>query len=139
MNALPHLPQLHNFLFMLPASTTAAEQEIIVSLARRMTALGYVYIASAHEGTMVDREDIRFMPLHEDMLPSFGVMAAVFIVRDQRIACAAREVYPDAHVLVIDPDRIREDLPDFEPEVIRSWPVPSAERPVVQKEWAAAA
>ncbi|GAA5141388.1 hypothetical protein GCM10023213_25420 [Prosthecobacter algae] len=116
-------PTLHNFLFMLPASTTGAEQEIIVNLARRLTSLGYVYIASAHEGTMVDREDIRFMPLHEDMLPSFGALTGVFVVRDAGIAAAAQDHYPAAHVLMIDPARVEEDLPEYEPEqVIAAWP-----------------
>lgn len=114
---------LHNFLFMVPASTTAAEQEIIINFARRLTALGYVYIASAHESTMVDREDIRFMPFHSDMLPAFGTMTGVFVVRDQVIAAAAQEAYPDSHVLVIDPVRVAEDLPEYEPaQVIGSWP-----------------
>ena len=121
----PILPP-QNFLFMLPADTTPAEQEVIVNLARRLTAMGYVYIASAHEKTMEDREDIRFMPFHRDLLPSFGEMAGVFVVRDQNIAAAARQAYPNAHVLVIDPDRVRDDLADYEPEVIRSWPTPAA-------------
>ncbi|TDU81528.1 hypothetical protein EI77_00838 [Prosthecobacter fusiformis] len=124
---------------MLPATTTSSEQEVIVNLARRLTTLGYVYIASAHERTMEDREDIRFMPFHQDLLPSFGVMAGVFVVRDQNIASAAREAYPEAHVLVIDPDRVEEDLPDFEPEVIRSWPVPQASRPALLRDLAVAA
>lgn len=124
----PSLVQpLQNFLFMLPADTTPAEQEVIVNLARRLTAMGYVYIASAHEKTMEDREDIRFMPFHRDLLPSFGEMAGVFVVRDAGIAAAARAAYPQAHVLVIDPERVREDLPDYEPEVIRSWPAPAAQ------------
>lgn len=121
---------LQNFLFMLPVDTTPAEQEVIVNLARRLTTMGYVYIASAHQQMMEDREDIRFMPFHRDLLPSFGIMAGVFIVRDQSIASAAREAYPDAHVLVIDPDRVQEDLADYEPEVIRSWPAPSARVPL---------
>ncbi len=143
MNSLPATataaPVLHNFLFMLPASTTPAEQEVMVNLARRLTTMGYVYIASALESTMEDREDIRFMPFHVDLLPSFGAMTGVFIVRDQSIATAARETYPEAHVLVVDPDRVQEDLPDYEPEVISSWPLPNVMRPGVHTELAAAA
>lgn len=127
MTAPSFVLPLQNFLFMLPADTSPAEQEVIVNLARRLTAMGYVYIASAHEKTMEDREDIRFMPFHQDLLPSFGEMTGVFVVRDQSIASAARQAYPNAHVLVIDPDRIQEDLPDYEPEVIRSWPSPAAQ------------
>lgn len=123
MQAFTASQTLHNFLFMVPASTTEAEQEIIVSLARRLTSLGYVYIASAHEGCMVDREDIRFMPLHEELLPSFGLLTGVFVVKDPAIASAARQAYPGTHVLMLDPARVEEDLPDYEPEaVIASWP-----------------
>jgi hypothetical protein len=126
----PVLP-IQNFLFMLPADTTPAEQEVIVSLARRLTAIGYVYIASAHVKMMEDREDIRFMPFHRDLLPSFGVMSGVFVVRDIHIAAAACEAYPHAHVLVIDPDRVQEDLADYEPEVIHSWPIPAVPKRLV--------
>ena len=76
---------------------------------------------------MVDREDIRFMPLHQEMLPSFGLLTAVFVVKDQAIANAAREAYPEAHVLMIDPVRVEEDLPEYQPEkVIASWPAASS-------------
>lgn len=125
MHLHTELPTLHNFLFMLPACTTPAEQEVIVDLARRLTALGFVYIATPHVETMTDREDIRFMPFHRDMLPSFGTMTGVFVVRDQVIAAAAQTAYPEAHVLIVDPVRVAEDLPEYEPEtIIGSWPAP---------------
>ncbi len=94
-----------------------------MNLARRLTSLGYVYIASAHECTMEDREEIRFMPLHREMLPAFGALTGVFVVNDAEIASAARDTYPEAHVLVIDPARVEEDLPEYDPaEIIASWP-----------------
>jgi len=107
---------LHNFLFMLPATTTAAEQKIVTQLAHRLTTFGYVYIASAQECTMTDRDDIRFMPLHRDLLPSFGSMTSVFVVNDPEIAQAAKETYPEAQVLILDPKRIAQDLADYEPD-----------------------
>jgi hypothetical protein len=123
MTPFPTTQTLHNFLFMLPFTTTRAEQEIIMNLARRLTSLGYVYIASAHECTMEDREEIRFMPLHCEMLPAFGTLTGVFVVKDADIASVARDTYPDAHVLVIDPARVEEDLPEYDPvQVISSWP-----------------
>lgn len=94
-----------------------------MNLASRLMTMGYVYVASAHESTMVDREEVRFMPLHQEMLPSFGTLTGVFVVRDHEITKAAREAYPEAHVLMIDPARVEEDLPEYEPErVIASWP-----------------
>ena len=105
---------LHNFLFMLPATTTAAEQKIVTQLAHRLTTFGYVYIASAQECTMTDRDDIRFMPFHRDLLPSFGSMTSVFVVNDPEIAQAAKETYPEAQVLILDPKRIAQELADYE-------------------------
>lgn len=117
------VPALHNFLFMIPAGVTRAEEEIILNLARRLTSMGYVYVACSGVETMTDRDDMRFLPLHPRALPSFGSMTGVFVVHNPGLAMLARVNYPDAHVLVIDPARIQEDLVDFEPEkVIASWP-----------------
>lgn len=123
MTAQSVYPCLHNFLFMVPATAGKAEQDIIVNLARKLTSMGYVYMASAHEVTMSDREDIRFMPLHEESPPCFGTLTAVFVVKDASIVEAARAAYPDAHVLLLNPERVAEELEDYDPcEVIASWP-----------------
>lgn len=90
---------------MLPASTTQAEQNFVIDAAQELTSLGYVYIASARESAMEDRDGIRFLPLDVDMLPCFGAVTGVFVVRDQSIARAAQAAYPDATVVVIDPTR----------------------------------
>lgn len=93
----------NHFLFLLPASTTASEQEVVANAAQELTPLGYVYIASAHEPTMEDRGDIRFMPLHDGTLPCFGAVTGVMIARDQELVRAAQENYPGAQVVVFDP------------------------------------
>jgi hypothetical protein len=93
----------HHFLFMLPASTTPSEQDEIVETAKKLTSMGYVYVASAHERTMEDRDNIRFMPLKNDDLPCFNAVAGVMVVRDQGLAEVAQHAYPGANILVIDP------------------------------------
>ncbi len=103
MNKTPHFPSPQHFLFVLPDSASPADQDQVVNAARELTAHGYVYVASAHERTMQDREDIRFMPLRRDDLPRFGAPTSVMIVKDRTMVSAAEQAYPGAHVLVIDP------------------------------------
>ena len=88
---------------MLPESTTPSEQDEIVETAKKLTSMGYVYVASAHERTMEDRDEVRFMPLRNDDLPCFGAVAGVMVVRDQGLAQVAQQQYPGANILVIDP------------------------------------
>jgi hypothetical protein len=95
----------HHFLFVLPGSTTPDEQERVVKSAKQLTSMGYVYVASAHERTMEDRENIRYMPLRENDLPRFGNVSGVMVVRDQACARAAVEAYPGASIFVIDPSQ----------------------------------
>ena len=101
LNRTPSLPR--HFLFMLPASATQAELDAITESARRLVALGYVYIASPKEKTMEDRDEIRYLPLNVDVLPCFGAVTAVCVVRDEALAQAAREAYPGTQVMVVDP------------------------------------
>src|SRR3954452_19335010 len=98
--SLTHLSQ--HFLFMLPHSATQAEQEHVVNAAKELTSSGYVYVASAHERTMEDRDHIRFMPLRDGTLPCFGAVSTVMIVRDRTMVQAVEQAYPDAKVLVFD-------------------------------------
>ena len=98
--SLTRSPQ--HFLFMLPHSATAAEQEHVVNAAKELTTTGYVYVASAHERTMEDRDNIRFMPLRNGDLPRFGTVSAVMIVKDRTMVSAAEVAYPNAKVLVFD-------------------------------------
>jgi hypothetical protein len=95
----------HRFLFMLPDSTTPTEQDHIVNAAKELTTMGYVYVASARESTMEDRDNVRYMPLKEYDLPCFGEVTGVMIVRDQEMARMAEEAYPGAKVFVIDPSQ----------------------------------
>ena len=88
---------------MLPATATSHDRSTVEQSARRLTSSGYVYIASPEEKTMEDREEIRYMPLHLEMLPCFGSITAVCVVRDESLADAARAAYPGTEVLVIDP------------------------------------
>ena len=119
MNPPSNSNRQHHFLFMLPASTTPSEQDEIVETAKKMTSMGYVYVASAHERTMEDRDDIRFMPLRNDDLPCFGAVAGVMVVRDQGLADVAQQRYPGANVLVIDPAQPAQDKVD--PRQIMPW------------------
>lgn len=102
MSAQPSIRPSQNFLFMLPATTTDAERKMVLSFARRLTAVGEVYVACAHASVLESREGLRFMPLCHEQLPVFAIPTAVFVVQDQHIADAARNAYPGAHVLVID-------------------------------------
>lgn len=102
MNTINHTLSPQHFLFMLPDSATPADHEQIVNAARELSAHGYVYVASAHERAMQDRENIRFMPLRRDDLPRFGAATSVMIVKDRGMVTAAEQAYPGAHVLVID-------------------------------------
>jgi hypothetical protein len=95
----------HHFLFLLPETTTPAEVEIVEAAARKLTPLGYVYIASPHEPTMADRGGVRFMPLRMHRLPCFGSLTGVMIVRDRHLMLAAQETYPEAQIIVFDPAR----------------------------------
>lgn len=100
MNTHTRLP-LH-YLFLLPDSATPADQEAVAKAARELVSVGYVYVASAAEKTMEDREGIRFMPLRDGSLPHFGSVAGVMVVRDQKLAHAAQELYPGAKVAMLD-------------------------------------
>jgi len=88
---------------MLPSPTTAAEQEQIEKAAKQLASDGYVYVASAQQRTMEDRDEIRFMPLRHDDLPRFGAVTSVIIAKDRVMAGAAEKAYPGAKVIVIDP------------------------------------
>jgi hypothetical protein len=103
MNSSSHFDSARHFLFMLPSPTTAAEQEQIEKAAKQLACEGYVYVASAHERTMEDRDNIRFMPFRHDDLPRFGMLTSVIIAKDQAMAGAAEKAYPGAKVIVIDP------------------------------------
>lgn len=95
--------QPRHFLFMLPAAVTPAERTAITESARSLTDRGYVYIASPEERTMEDRGAIRYLPLHLEMLPCFGSVTAVCVLRDETLAEAARQAYPNTEVMVVDP------------------------------------
>lgn len=86
---------------MLPASATEAELQAITEAARRLVTLGYVYIASPAEKTMEDRDEIRYLPLNVDLLPCFGAVTAVCVLRDESLAQAARQTYPGTEVMVL--------------------------------------
>jgi hypothetical protein len=103
MKSYPKTQSPHHFLFMLPGSTTPEDQERVVKSAKALTSMGYVYVASTHEHTMEDRDNIRFMPLRSNDLPRFGEVSGVMVVRDQEVARAAEQAYPRARVFVIDP------------------------------------
>ncbi len=98
----PSLP-FHNFLFLLPECTRGEEESRIATSARELTEMGYVYVASSRVREIEDREGIRFLPLNEDLLPAFGAVTGVFVVRDGALAHAAHQAYPEAQVFVIDP------------------------------------
>ena len=91
-----------HFLFVLPPSATPAEQQHVVKAAKELTSCGYVYVASAHEHTMEDRDDVRFMPLRSGDLPRFGTVTSVMIVKDRTMVQAAEVAYPNAKVLLFD-------------------------------------
>lgn len=113
----------HHFLFMLPDSATPAEQDHVVEAAKELTSMGYVYVASAQERTMEDRDNIRFMPLRPDDLPRFGAVSGVMVVRDQSMAQAAQEAYPGAKVFVIDPAQASQK-PRHRAAALTVWPQP---------------
>ncbi len=98
--ALSRSPQ--HFLFVLPPSATPAEQERVVKAAKQLTSTGYVYVASANERAMEDRDSIRFMPLRTGDLPRFGTVSTVMIVKERGMVQAAEAAYPNAKVLVFD-------------------------------------
>ncbi len=94
---------LQNFLFMLPASASPTDENLVSAAAKKLTSCGYVYVASSHEKDIVDRDNVRYMPFHPEALPNFGTMTQAFVLRDEDIARAAREAYPGAEVSLIDP------------------------------------
>ncbi len=116
---------------MLPASATEAEKNAVIETARGLTALGYVYIASPTESTMEDRENIRFLPLNVEVLPCFGAVTAVCVVRDEAIAAAARDAYPDTEVIVIDPAVVPEEEASERP-LVPEWLSTSSRQDALQ-------
>ena len=91
-----------HFLFMLPPSATPTEQERVVNAAKELTSTGYVYVASAHERVMEDRDSIRFMPLRSNDLPRFAAVSTVMIVKERSMVQVAEAAYPNARVLMFD-------------------------------------
>ncbi|QIF00404.1 hypothetical protein [Roseimicrobium sp. ORNL1] len=92
-----------HYLFILSAAITLDEQHEVVQAASKLAEEGYVYLASAHVKTMEDRDNIRFMPLHTDRMPSFGEVSGVLVARDRELARTAKEVYRGAPVMVFEP------------------------------------
>ena len=103
MKPTSYPPSPKHYLFMLPPTTTIEEQHGVVKAAKDLLPDGYVYVASAHEHTMEDRESIRFMPLRTNDLPCFAAVAGVMVARDEHLALVARQVYPGTPVMVFDP------------------------------------
>jgi hypothetical protein len=103
MNTHASLRSTQRFLIMLPLSATPSEQEHVVNVAKELTSTGDVYIASASQRTMEDRDNVRFLPLRSGDLPRFGKVSTVMIVKDRTMVPAAEQAYPDAKVLVFEP------------------------------------
>lgn len=92
-----------HYLFILPEAITLEEQQEVAQAATALASDGYVYLASAHVKTMEDRDNIRFMPLHADRMPSFGEVTGVLVARDRDLARAARDTYRNTPVMVFEP------------------------------------
>lgn len=103
MNTHASLRSTQRFLVMLPPSATPSEQEHVVNAAKELTSTGDVYIASASQCTMEDRDNVRFLPLRNGDLPRFGKVSTVMIVKDRTMVSAAEQAYPEAKVLVFEP------------------------------------
>ncbi|MDZ4287503.1 MAG: hypothetical protein U0984_06075 [Prosthecobacter sp.] len=103
------MPMPRNFLFILPHRATPEDHALIFTIASSMTGLGYVYVASADQATMEDKGQIRYLPFRTGQFPSFGVINAVFVLRDREVATAALAEYRGAEAFLLEP---RSDVPN---------------------------
>ncbi len=94
-------PEIRNFLFLIPDSVSQPDRDAVVSVARRMTEHGYVYLAEAGRHDAEDCKDVRHLPLNEAHLPAFGLTTTVVAVDRQDLAQAALAAYPDAQVFLL--------------------------------------
>lgn len=113
MNTSAGLRSTQRFLIMLPPSATPSEQEHVFDAAKELISTGDVYVASAHQRTMEDRDNVRFLPLRKGDLPHFGSISTVMIVKDRTMVSAAEQAYPNAKVLVFEPADSRQ-IVDYE-------------------------
>lgn len=91
------------YLFVIPTTTTLEEQNEVVRMAKQLMPDDYVYVASAHEGAVEDRENICYLPLRRHDIPAFGIVSGVMVARDRYLAQLAKQAYPDIPVMVFDP------------------------------------
>lgn len=87
----------------MPEGVTALERSIVMVAARRMSNEGYVYMAVAGQREMEDRENIRYLPLYAEQLPSFGLMTTVVVLHHYELAARALDSYPGAQVFLLNP------------------------------------
>ena len=93
--------EIRNFLFLIPDSVSDADRDAVVSVARRMTEHGYVYLAEAGRHDAEDCKEVRHPPLNEARLPAFGLTTTVVAVGREELAQAALAAYPDAQVFLL--------------------------------------
>ncbi len=91
------------YLFVIPPTTTLEEQHEVVRAAKALMPDDQVYVASAHESAVQDRENICYLPLHRNDIPSFGTVSGVMVARDTYLAQLAKRTYPGVPVMVFDP------------------------------------
>lgn len=93
-----------NFLFLISHPLSELDRLIVSSTAHKLSYHGYVYIADVAQDCVEDRDDIRYLPLHDHQLPHFGSVTVVAVLHDNALARLAAQTYPEASVYVIDDD-----------------------------------
>lgn len=105
----------HSFLFLIDHGASELDRMIVAVTARKLVPYAHVYIADANQPDIEDWEGIFYLPMYCGSLPRVGVVTAVAVFHDSKLAALAAQAYPKAEVFLISHDMVLPDAPGCEP------------------------
>lgn len=97
-------PRHHSFLFIIDHGASELDRMIVAVTARKLVPHAHVYIADANQTDIEDWEGIFYLPMYCGGLPRVGLVTAVAVFHDSKLAIKAAESYPKAEVFLISHD-----------------------------------
>jgi len=94
----------HSFLFLIDQGASELDRMIVAVTARKLVPHAHVYIADANQPGIEDWEGIFYLPMYCGSLPRVGLVTAVAVFHDSKLALKAAESYPKAEVFLISHD-----------------------------------
>lgn len=111
MNTRPSLPTRssladsshRHYLFILPATVSDLEYELVLGCARNLAVSNHVYLFIEGQTVLFDADGIYFLPLLPDQMPTSNAVMSVFVLHNAALAQVAFDHYEDADVLLLNP------------------------------------